>query len=403
MEAPAAVVYFISIFTDKNGMTLSVRLDSTHSKSWQSQFRMGFRLILVPESRSTVRNFHYVVLLDTSSSMLDENKYETAMEGLKGMLSRIPKDNFVTLITFSDTVKVIAEHSPPDKVMESLNSIQTAGRTSLYAALAKAVEVIEKWEDKTAKVILITDGYPTDVTDENAYSRISLPQGIGMVAVGVGTEYNDKVLNTIVNATNGLFHHLEDPNKLPDVLSGSVGLNIAGSNVDIHLMSPLNVTLINYSGNPIRIGAIEGVIRVYGWIDVTPMFEGQALSATVTYLDTVTGRSEEITKTIKLGKANSQQEWVGSVNKEILAEVNYQDTLKSLPNVLEDSVAATKALNRLQTLAEQTKKLDLIESTRKLTTEVEQTKKLGDIDSTRKLVSSEVTRKLRGDNTNTSS
>ncbi|BCU66588.1 hypothetical protein HS7_00250 [Sulfolobales archaeon HS-7] len=373
-------------------MTIAVRLETSHLKSSSTPFEMGFRLVLVPESTAKASNFHYVILLDTSSSMKD--KFSLAVDGMRGMIERMPKGNFVSIITFSDEAKIIAEHVSPDSALSSVVGLVPLGRTALFSALNLAAKIANRWEDPT-KIIVLTDGFPTDVPIKEAYGNIKFPERSNIIAIGVGTEYNEEILQSVVEKSNGIFYHIESPEEIPDVFTENAVEEISAKDVRVELTSPSSVSLINFSSNPIYLGFLEGVVRIYGKVHVPSNFSGAILTVKVVYQDAVTNRKIEQTLQANVTPSTSHQEFLSSINKEVQADVNYQSVLMSLPSVIDNSVEATKKLTKLNELANQTKRLDIIEYTRKLSQDVENTKKLGSSDSTKKLVYSEVTRKLR--------
>jgi hypothetical protein len=135
------------------------------------------------------------------------------------------------------------------------------------------------------------------------------------------------------------------------------------------------VDLINYNGNPINLGTLEGTVRIYGYIDLPPNFSGKLLEVKVKYNVL---EEEEIKKELYITTASSKEDFVQSIDQDIVAEGMWCYNLR---NLSEHNLNRT--INVPKNIAESTKRLDLLECTRKLA------------DSKAKRLNSEVTKRLR--------
>lgn len=103
---------------------------------------------------------------------------------------------------------------------------------------------------------------------------------------------------------------------------------------------------------------------------------------------------------IQVKKAPDQSTFMSSINSDLINEYRYYELLEKYAKQVqaEQLVEATKTLNQMQQIAEQTRRIDFIETTRRLSQSLETTKRIGTIEQTKRLskeVTSEVTRKLR--------
>jgi len=98
--------------------------------------------------------------------------------------------------------------------------------------------------------------------------------------------------------------------------------------------------------------------------------------------------------------ASTTEQYNAGVDKDLVAEYNYYVLLDKYGKDLSAANLgeATKTLNQLTQLAQQTRRLDMMEQTKRLQNSLEQTRRLGSVEATKRLakeVQSEVTKKLR--------
>ncbi len=289
-------------------------------------------------------------------------RIQQALEALKEILAYIPADNFVSIYTFSDEVIPIVTMSPPTYAYSQLSNVQKGSQeTRLYTALNLVKDADE--------IIVITDGSPTDPP-----SRVKEFSG-KVIFVGVGKYYNESVLKALADQTNGLLYHVDNLDELFKIFAESVKEYIGAQRVKVFLTSEFPVNLINYSDNPINLDTLESPVRIYGYIDLPPNFSGKLLEVKVKYNVL---EEEEIKKELYITTASSKEDFVQSIDQDIVAEGMWYYNLRSL-----NEYNLNQTINVLKNIAESTKRLDLLEYTRKLA------------DSKAKRLNSEVTKRLR--------
>lgn len=196
-----------------------------------------------------------------------------------------------------------------------------------------------------------------------------------VIFVGVGKYYNESVLKALADQTNGLLYHVDNLDELFKIFAESVKEYIGAQRVKAFLTSEFPVNLINYSGNPINLGTLEGPVRIYGYINLPPNFSGKLLEVKVKYNVL---EEEEIKKELYITTASSKEDFMQSIDQDILAEGMWYYNLRNL-----NEHNLNQTINVLKNIAESTKRLDLLEYTRKLA------------DSKAKRLNSEVTKRLR--------
>lgn len=142
---------------------------------------------------------------------------------------------------------------------------------------------------------------------------------------------------------------------------------------------------MNYTP-PIYLGTVEGVVRIYGFVQVPPRYSGEVVRVRLTYTDTFDEREYSLERSISLTPATDSAQFVSGLNKYLLWEVEYYEKMREISHLLESGmqVEATRKMKELKEIAERTRKQDLIEATRKIMNA-----------SDEKEISSEITRKMR--------
>ena len=119
-----------------------------------------------------------LLVLDTSGSMNDEGRLQSAKDGLRAFLREVaPQDN-VGLTIFNDRVTEVTPITPVRQVRQRLQGVVARliadGGTAIYDATAAGVATVKKLADTSRinAVVLLTDGEDTD-SSKTAESVVS--------------------------------------------------------------------------------------------------------------------------------------------------------------------------------------------------------------------------------------
>lgn len=169
----------------------------------------------------------YVLLIDTSKSMENFDKLRYAAEAAIRLIEAMGDDDVVAVYSFDEKVKeVIPLMSAPEakKRVDKLRKLKVGSYTLLYEALNKAIQDLTSGrrakglESRFKKIVVITDGepWPTYVEERwyEALGTAAFKLGITISAIGVGEDYNEKILYALSSNSGGTWYHI---NKLPRV------------------------------------------------------------------------------------------------------------------------------------------------------------------------------------------
>ncbi len=378
-------------------MTISARTELSHRYSYDSRLDAVFKVTLVAEKRTQAKGFHHIIAIDTSKSMAGE-KIELAKKGAQEYAKNIPPGNKLSVILFSSTV----QNFPEARLAEVLPQIKATGTTVLFAALQSAFEIATK-SKLPGWIVLLTDGEPTDVTRPEQYSKLKTPSGFQMIEFGIGADYNQSILKALADGSGGTLYNITDAQKitLPDVMQKSAVNEVAARSVTVDFGTD-NVTVLNYKGPPVTINAVETTVKVWGRVPVPTGFNGRLLNVQVSYSDTVDGSKKTINAPVEVRQADNDEQFESGIDNNLVSEFQYYQGLEEYYNHLAkgELKEATRTMNKLSSNAEQTRRTDLIEATKRLYEKQEETLRLGGTsESTNRLlkeVASETTKRTRG-------
>ena len=388
-------------------MGVVVDLQLSHRYTFLSPVTAAFKLTVLPAGGGVARDLHYVILVDSSGSMRGK-KIRVARQGARMLIERIPEGNYVTLIAFGvgrGEVEVLAEGArvpeERDRLLRAVEKLRAEDGTPLYHALLTA-ERIARAVDRPGFIVLLSDGIPTDVTDLEAYRKLDIPEGYKAVLVGIGTDYNHELFTLLADITGGDFYHISEKevDKLPEIMESFAVEEAAARYVEVEITSPLGeVKVLNYQSPKISIPALDGPLVVMGEVQVPKLYKGKVLEARVSYMDPERDERVEVTREAHVEPAEDRETFLNGINRQLLDEYNYYHYMaKAREALLRGNLEeATKKIATAEQLAEKTRRIHLIEETRRIAAELEQTKKLTGPslqDATRKLLS-EATRRLR--------
>jgi hypothetical protein len=358
---------------------ISSRLITSHRFSWNITLKYAFKLVVVPEKFYDLSNVRIAILVDNSDSMfrpmIKEGyeeygrncrevdgyqvceypdwvpRYPPAIDevvpAVREVLANLPQSVKVSLFLYSSDVVPLARDVSPSTAVEFLNRIQ-AGQawTSTYTAI---------WAAQDADlIIVVTDGTPTDRPREVKLKG-------KLILIGVGGNYNEGVLRRIADMYNGVLIAAKS-GQIAQAIKDAVPERIAAKDVIVQFSSPLGkVNLVNYSTNPINLGTLERAVSIYGWVEVPPGYSGEVLTAHVSYVDPRSGERRAMTLRGELTKANDPNQFLSGVNNDVIAELEWYDRLRQV-----SSGNVEQTLKLLREVAERTKRIDLIERTKKL-------------------------------------
>lgn len=254
----------------------------------------------------------YVVIVDTSSSMIDQGRYQLVRSGLVDMVGSLAPDDRLAVITFDSAPQVRRGLTPigadPQTIVSSLPATPSGTATDIGAALGSAVDLMERGDlRQQGAVLLFTDGR-IDTSPGSAYATADTPgwaalkqrasalqqrHDIAPLAIALTSNTDATVLRQVFsNVTEVPSARLGTylPQVSTDVMKAAASGRLQG-----HLADPVRAVL----EQPLRVtsdAAPHGVtITLHNTDPVIPLqITGLALAADPASAVTVTGAAESV-------------------------------------------------------------------------------------------------------------
>jgi Ca-activated chloride channel family protein len=170
-----------------------------------------------PMPRSDQRGAHLIVALDASASMRWRDRLDACREGLRRAVAHLTPQDRLSLVAFNEQVIAAVEHvaGRDDQRIEQLyrllDELRPGGGTNLALALQQAVSLGLSDPQRTARIVLITDGpgdMPPQLTAQvHELLRTAAADGVTLSVIELGDAAEiDFALEQLAGAGSGLFY-----------------------------------------------------------------------------------------------------------------------------------------------------------------------------------------------------
>lgn len=151
--------------------------------------------------------------IDRSSSMRGE-KLRAVKMALHTLIKRLQPGDILSIVAFDNHAEVLVRAEAkqiPDVMINVVDQLTERGGTEIAQGLAKALEELERFSHQPiiSHLILLTDGrtYGDDQRCRELAQKAH-EQGITITALGIGTEWNEELLDMIAEASEGSADYL---------------------------------------------------------------------------------------------------------------------------------------------------------------------------------------------------
>ncbi len=335
-------------------------------------FRLAKEMVLEERSETipfviTVKGVHsvspptvFLLVIDTSYSMDGEKIFRAKQAALK-ILDLLREKDLVGVYGFAGKFHKILEPtslSYRDKVEKAIVSLKLGSGTNIYEAFKKISEEVDNVLKNTSvpviRLIFLTDGQPTTgpKKPEKILEMVAklAEKKVSALVIGVGSDYNEKLLLRIANVLNGVFEHVDKPKRLEKIMYEytMVAKEVSARNVNIVLRVKPEFRVIIYNkqyvnvpgGVEIRLGDISyrEVIDIVGDLETPPLTRGKIHvgEVQVSYTNPETN-DLEFTTPIPIELASSSIEELKGIklSEEVLAKAQAVKTASRIEDLLE--------------------------------------------------------------------
>ncbi|MFO0616434.1 MAG: VWA domain-containing protein [Polyangiaceae bacterium] len=260
----------VSEFT--SGTTVKVQGHVGHPKMLKNQRGETFLMLEVTggDVETPPPTVALALVIDKSGSMKDgrlENAQAAAIAAVQGLHD----GDQVTVVAFDTTVQMVVPLTPIDTssrqvLIDGIRSIRLGTDTCISCGVESALKELKRSGGTVARMIVLSDGAANNgVQDEPGFRSLgsrAQSQGVAVSTVGLGLEFNEKLMSAVSLASNGRHYFVENQSGLQQVfreeaaaLSQSVANNVVA---EIELAPQVELVQVfdrnfNLAGNRISV------------------------------------------------------------------------------------------------------------------------------------------------------
>ena len=202
---------------------------------------------------------NFALVLDRSGSM-DGEKMANMKEAVGYVVDRLGDQDLVSITIFDDQVETLVSSQPAqnrDEIKAKLEPVIARGGTQISDGLRAGLAEVKKGyaRDRVNRLLLLMDGRTWD--DEEACLRLAEEagkEGIAIASIGIGEDWNEKLLLQIAEQSRGNSHWIQNPISILDAFRQEVeGMqSVAATNLKVTVrMSPGVRPIKVYSTEPL--------------------------------------------------------------------------------------------------------------------------------------------------------
>src|SRR5581483_5184316 len=159
-------------------------------------------------------NFSFV--LDRSGSMGDEHKIEQLREAVKFAIDLLDSEDIVSIVAFEDDARVLVTSQPAhDKygLKRQVDQLDAGGGTHMEKGLREGLKQVQKHlgPGRVNQLVLLTDGQTENEGDCRREADNAGRAGIKITALGLGTDWNESLLEDVAQRTGGVADFIAQP------------------------------------------------------------------------------------------------------------------------------------------------------------------------------------------------
>jgi hypothetical protein len=196
---------------------------------------------------------HFILLLDVSESMSDNNKLENVKKCSQLVLNFLTPEDTVSLITFGESAqlhlkRVSADDTHKQIIKSTIQNLSCDGCTNLSAGLAYIREVCEGSTQKTGLLVL-TDGHANRGVHEPSSLRSIVSElrnsftNLSIHCIAYGEDHNAELLKNIAEDNQGSYNIVNTIEDTAFAFGETLGGLMSCAFQNVKIIIPSNTTV----------------------------------------------------------------------------------------------------------------------------------------------------------------
>jgi Ca-activated chloride channel family protein len=244
-------------------LTLKVTQSGTHLPLLKDGQKFYLLLELFPsaDELGSRMPLNLCLVIDRSTSMQGA-RLQRVKEATSYIIDYLTDEDYFSLVTFSDRADIVlpAQRGMDKAIAKSkVSMIHSSGGTEILQGLLMGLDQVERWQTSQMinHVILLTDGQTYGDEDEClAQATEAAQRGISISIMGIGQDWNDKLLDEVASRSGGTCAYIDSASKVTAMFREK-----------IHGLGSTFARKLRLTLSPAKHARITDVFRISPYID----------------------------------------------------------------------------------------------------------------------------------------
>jgi Ca-activated chloride channel family protein len=183
--------------------------------------------------------------------MYDERRLEFVVDAVKFLVDNLAPEDKVTVVAFADKAHVLAsgetirDKAAVRRAIDDIDLLEIGGGTQMALGMRAAIDEVHKniAPDRLNRVLVLTDGQTYE--EMACVDLVNQNRDLSFSAMGVGVEFNEKLLMRISQESGGKYHFIGDSSEIPgifeDELQGLRAVRVRNGRIDLTLSQGVQI------------------------------------------------------------------------------------------------------------------------------------------------------------------